>query len=248
MRHAVRSFAAASALAVVAASSASGVIAQSERNPSPYIARSEPVSGVSKVKVDGPIKVFVMSGQDRESSVTLSGPPELLADAVTRVEDGVLTIGFREGAEWSWNPGSGVNAVVLLPALEGIETEGPAQVETVNVGPTVPSFSATVNGAGKITADDVKADKVQLAIGGSGSIRIGGTAGDVAYASGGAGSIDAKRLRASSGAISVGGPGSVFADISGTAQINVGGAGTVEVVGGASCAIRAPRPSQVECR
>lgn len=222
--------------------------AQGDRNYSPYSARSEPITGVRKVKVDGAIKVFVMSGSNRESSVTLSGPPELLADAVTRVEDGVLTIGFREGADWSWNPGSGMNVVVLLPALEGIETDGPAQVETVNVGVSVPKFAATVNGAGKISVDEVRAESVQLAVGGAGSIRIGGTAGDVAYALGGAGSIDAKRLRAATGAISLGGAGSVFADISGAAQINVGGPGRVEVVGGASCTTSAPRPSQVECR
>jgi hypothetical protein len=248
MLHAVRLFAAAFALAAMAASPSSGVIAQSERNPSPYIARSEPISGVRKIKVEGAINVLVMSGQVPESSVTFSGPPELLADAVTRIEDGVLTISFREGADWSWNSGSGMNVVVRLPALEGIETNGPAQVETVNLSVAVPTFSATVNGAGKIAANDVRAENVQLAVGGSGSIRISGTAGDVAYATGGAGSIDAKRLRATNGAISLGGPGAVFADISGAADINVGGPGTVEVVGGATCTTRAPRPSQVECR
>lgn len=248
MRYTVRLFAATFTFAAVAVASASGVIAQSERNPSPYNARSEPITGVRKVKVDGAIMVFVMSGSVQESSVTLSGPPELLADAVTRVEDGVLVIGFREGAEWSWNPGSGMNVVVRLPALEGIETDGPAQVEASVLGDTIPSFAAAVNGAGKIDVVNLTAKQVQLAVGGAGSITIGGIAEDATYALGGAGSIDAKRLRATSGAISVGGAGSVFADISGAAQINVGGSGKVEVVGGADCTTRAPRPSQVECR
>lgn len=248
MRIMLRAVTAAVAFAFFAAGWAAGVQAQGDRNPSPYEARREEFTGVRKIKVVGAIKVFVMSAPVETSAVTLAGPPELLADARTQVEDGVLTIGFREGANWSWNPGSGLQVVVSLPALEGIETDGPAQVEILNAATSVPGFAAVVNGAGKITVSDIKAKNVDVAIGGSGSVQIGGTAEVVALALGGAGSIDAKRLRAASGAISVGGPGSVFADISGAADINVGGPGTVEVVGGATCTTRAPRPSQVECR
>lgn len=221
--------------------------AQGDRNPSPYQSRTEAFAQASKLEIDGAFKVFVMSGTS-ERSVVLSGPPELLADVETRVEDGVLTIGFRKGADWSWNPGSGMNVVVNMPVLEGVETHGPAQVEALALQARVPDFAAAVNGAGRITVQKLKADRVQLAVGGSGSVQADGKAGDVAYSVGGAGSIEAKRLRATNGAISVGGPGAVFADISGAANINVGGPGTVEVVGGATCTTRAPRPSQVECR
>lgn len=225
----------------------SQVGAQGSRNPSPYQSRTEAFAQASKLEIDGAFKVLVMSGVS-ERSVGLSGPPELLADVETRVENGVLKIGFRKGADWSWNPGSGMNVVVNMPVLEGIETRGPAQVEAIALQARVPDFAAAVNGAGSITVQKLVADRVQLAVGGAGSVRADGKAGDVTYSVGGAGSIDAKRLRAASGAISLGGSGSVFADISGAADINVGGPGTVEVVGGATCTTRAPRPSQVECR
>lgn len=225
-----------------------GAAAQGDRNPSPYPARTEAVADVRKVKVEGPFKVFVMSGNTGESSVTLSGPSELLADASARVEDGVLVIAFREGAEWSWNPGSGMHAIVNLPALEGVEIDGAAQLEAITLEGPTSSFSAAVNGSGRIKVSQLDARSVTLAVGGSGTIAIDGTAGEVSYALGGAGTIDAKRLRAASGTIALGGAGSIYADISGPAQIDAGGSGKVEVVGGASCATRAAPPAQVECR
>lgn len=221
--------------------------AQGDRNPSPYQTRVEEIAKVGKVKVNGPFDVLVLAG-GAENTVTLFGPPELLADASARIEDGVLVIGFREGAQWSWDPGSGMHAVVNLAALESVETDGAAHVETVSTGTAVPSFSAAVNGSGKIKISQLDAQSVRLALGGSGSIDIDGKAGEVAYAIGGPGTIDAKGLRAASGTIAVGGAGTVYADIAGAVQISVGGPGKVEVVGGATCTTRAPRPEQVECR
>lgn len=226
---------------------ANGATAQGDLNPSPYQTRTEQFAEVRKVKVAGPFHVMVLADA-KENAVTLFGPPELLADASARIEDGVLMIGFREGAKWSWNPGSGMHAVVHLAVLESVETDGAARVETVSTGTAVPSFSAIVNGSGKIKVSRLEAQSVSLALGGSGSIDIDGRAQEVAYALGGAGTIDAKGLRAGSGTISVGGAGSVYADIAGAAQISVGGPGKVEVVGGATCTTRALRPEQVECR
>ncbi len=221
--------------------------AQGERNPSPYQTRSQSIEGVRSVKVEGPFQVLVMSGA-AESSVRLSGPPELLADATARMEGGTLTIALREGAQWSWNPGSGMHAVVHLPALESLEVEGAAIVEAIGVSTPVSTFAGSVSGAGRMHLAGLNARTVRLAVGGSGLIDVEGTAADVTYALGGAGTIDAKRLRAQTGVIALGGAGSIFADVSGPAQINVDGSGRVEVVGGAACTTRAPRASQVECR
>lgn len=235
--------------AVLALPAAGG--AQGDRNPSPYETRSSDVAAVSKVRIEGPFKVFILAGSD-EDRVDLFGPSELLADASARIVDDVLVIAFREGATWSWNPGSGMHANVRLKALDALEVEGPAMVEALMLPARQQGepddFTATLDGAGQVEISGLDASGVMFAVGGSGTIEAAGSADTVAYALGGAGRIEAKRLRARTGTIALGGAGKVYADIAESADVKVGGSGSVEIVGGATCTTRAPRPEQVECR
>lgn len=216
-----------------------------EAQPNPFQTREMPVTSFDGLEVAGPFKVFVLAGQE-PGKVSLVGPPALLNDTLATVSGKKLTIRFRDGANWSWNPGSGVNVVVTAPSLTSARVQGAAQVEID--GPKGDTFSAATDGAGSIALHQLNARRVLFATGGSGSITAEGIADEGTYAVGGSGSIDAKRLRVQTARIALGGAGSIYADVSRTATISAGGSGLVDVVGGASCIKSGANPQHIECR
>lgn len=227
------------------ASGSASAPSTAEANPSPYQSREVAVGAFDRLKVSGPFKVAVfVSGEP--TRVRVQGPPALLADTVVAVEGDTLTIRFREGATWSWNPGSGVNVVVSAPSLAAVNLEGAADVEVYGVhGET---FLAATEGSGEVKATGLDVGRVQLATGGAGGISVEGRAREATYVVGGSGSIDAMRLRVRNATIAIGGAGSSYANVSGTANISLSGNGRVEVVGGATCIKQPAKSRRVECR
>lgn len=216
-----------------------------ETQPSLYQSRDVSVDAFDQLEVSGPFKVGVfISGEPAQ--VRLSGPPALLADTIAKVDDDTLTIRFREGATWSWNPGSGVNVFVSAPKLVSARAQGAARVEIDQVRSEM--FSAATDGSGTIVLRGLETGRVLFATGGSGGITAEGVAREGSYAVGGSGSIDAKRLRVETASIAIGGAGSIYADVSSTADISVGGAGKVDVVGGATCTKQPAKSPRIECR
>lgn len=215
-----------------------------DQNPSPYQSRDLSPVRFDQLTVSGPFKVGVIVGQ--APHVSLQGPPALLADTVVTEEGGILTIRFREGAKWSWNPGSGMNVVVFTPTLSSVHVEGAADVEIM--GPRGDEFAAATDGSGSVAVHDMSVGVVQLSSAGAGAITVEGTARDATYVVGGSGSIDAMRTQAKEATIAINNSGSAFADVSGTANISINGSGHVQVVGGANCVKLPANSPRVKCR
>jgi len=213
--------------------------------PDPYQYRDVQIGTFDRLKVSGPFKVGVLVSAE-PAHVQLVGPPALLADTITTIEGDTLVIRFREGATWSWNPGSGVNAVVFAPNLTAVRLEGAAEVEVNGLRGDL--FSAATDSSGTIVVRQLDARHVELATSGSGGITVEGSARDAAYVVGGSGSIDAKRLRVERATIAIGSSGSAYADVSKTANISVTGTGRVDVVGGEICIEQPTKSPQVQCR
>ncbi|WP_271079607.1 GIN domain-containing protein [Aurantiacibacter sp. MUD61] len=218
-----------------------------ERNPSPYPVLNVPVGQFDEVQVSGAIQVFVIAGADAHG-VRLHGPRALIEDAIVDVEEGRLSIRFREGANWSWNPGSGLNVVVRTPSLSAIHIDGPVLAEVMQ--PRGESFTASTQAAGSIEITELDVGTVQLSTHGAGGITVSGSAREADYSVGGAGSIDAMRLRVTDAEIEISGAGSNYANVSGEAQIALtrDRGGRVEVVGGGTCVTQPANSDRVECR
>ena len=216
-----------------------------EAQTSSYESREVPIGRFDRLTVSGPFKVGVLVS-DEPARLHLVGPPAMLADAIATVEGDTLTIRFREGATWSWNPGSGVNVVIFTPNLASANTERAADVEIMGVrGET---FTAATDGSGAIVLRGLQVGYVALGTGGSGSITAEGSAREGLYAVGSSGSIDAKRLRVERASIGIDGSGSVYADVSGTANVSMRGSGRVDVVGGGTCITQPANSPRVDCR
>ncbi len=216
-----------------------------EANPSPYQSRKIAVGTFDRLMISGPFEVGVIV-TDEPGQVLLQGPAPLLADTIVTVEGGALSIRYREGATWSWNPGSGVNVVIFTPHLSSVSLKGAAIVEVDGVrGET---FAAATEGSGTMKATGLNVERVRLTTGGAGGISAEGVAREAIYLVGGSGSIDAMRLRVTRADIATEGAGSTYANVSGMATIASAGSGRIEVVGGATC-IKQPADSRrIECR
>ena len=214
-------------------------------NPSPYQSRDVAVGRFDRLRVSGPFQVGVVV-RDEPARVRLQGPPALLADAIVTVEGDTLSIRFREGATWSWNPGSGVNVVVSTPSLASVNLQGAADVAVYGVRGE--AFAAATEGSVSVRATGLDVGRVRLTTGGAGDISVEGSAREASYVVGGSGSIDAMRLRVRNASIAIGGEGSSYANVSGTANISSTGGGRVEVVGGATCIKRPADSRRIECR
>lgn len=218
-----------------------------ESDPNHFPVVTIPVKEFDKLEVSGALKVSVFVS-DRPSQVSLVGPRTMTADVIVAVDDGSLTIRFREGAERSWNPGAGVNVSVSTPNLASIILDGPGRVQ-VN-GPKGDSFAATTQAAGSIELIRLDVGEVEFATKGAGSISASGSSRDATYLTEGAGSIDAKRLRVTNAKIAVGGAGSIYADVSGESEILLRQlrGGRVEVVGGGTCISQPANSDRINCR
>lgn len=254
-------------LAATTALAACSTTSTPERAPgaSFYERQEVVIEAAHSLVVSGPFKVNVDASASAPELI-LFGPPEMIADTRAIVEDGTLTIGFVDGAEWNWNTGAGMHASVRLPALRSVATKGSGSIDAYGVktetfgaatsgsGPItirrleVDTLQVATGGSGSITVTDLSATTVQLATGGSGSINVHGKAEKASIGTGGSGSIDAKRLRVETADIGVSGSGSVYADVTRTAQIAVLGSGRVDVVGGAQCTVPPSHKPKVECR
>ncbi len=213
--------------------------------PTPYENRNIPVDRFDRLKVSGPFKVGVLIGTE-PPHILLVGPPALLGDIIARVEGDTLVIRFREGATWSWNPGSGVNIVVFASRLNAVRLEGAATIEVNGVRGDM--LSAATDGSGTIVVRQLNVEHVELETSGAGGITVEGSARDAVYVVSGSGSIDAKRLRVERATIAIGSSGSAYADVSRTANVSVTGAGRLNLVGGAACMEQPIHSPQVDCR
>ncbi len=216
-----------------------------EKNPSPYQSREVAIGSFEHLKVSGPFKVGVIVSRE-VAQVRIQGPAALLADTIATLEGDTLTIRFREGANWSWNPGSGVSIFVSTPNLNSISVEGAANVEVFGVSGDM--FSAALDGSGTISARRLAVRHAQLTTDGAGDITVEGIAREGTYVIGGSGSIDAKRMPVKTATIAIGGAGSAYADVSNSAIISMSGSGHVEVVGGATCIKQPSNSPRVVCR
>lgn len=225
----------------------SALAATGERDPKNFPVVTIPVDPFDQVDVSGAFKVYVFVS-DSPTEVALVGPRSMTSDVIAKVENGILKLRFRDGAERSWSPGAGVNVSISTPKLTAVKIDGPTLME-IN-GPKGDSFAATTLEAGSIEIAGLNVGNIELATKGAGSISVGGSAREATYSTGGAGSIDAKRLRVTNAKMAVGGAGSIYADVSGESEITLGRSrgGQVEVVGGGKCISQPASTDRIDCR
>ena len=198
-------------------------------------------SGFDKVAVGGSDNVSVRQGNGY--SVIASGEAADLDKLEVRVEKGVLHIGRKKG-NWGWG-GKDVNVAVTLPALHGLSLAGSADVQADKGSGDI--FDIRVAGSGNLMPASLDTRTANVAISGSGDVKVAGRCGALNVKIAGSGDADLAGLACTNTAISVAGSGNVSARASGQADVRIAGSGDVRITGGARCIKKAAGSGTVQC-
>ncbi len=138
---------------------------------------------------------------------------ENLLEAI-RVEIKGKSLNFENRKSYSYmSSRSNIKFTVTLPELEDIALGGSGSI---------------------VTKSDFNSEKMSIALGGSGDIRLTGKAKYQEVAIGGSGDIDLSNLIGEKGEVSIGGSGNVKINVSERLEVAIAGSGDVEYQGNPS--------------
>lgn len=180
------------------------------RDTSADIAKTYGVAGFDAVDVAGVYEVDVNVGGDA-FSVSLSGPPESLAQADVRVENSVLVLDVKDGdtRKGTWKDRHGLTAKVSMPSLRAFEASG------------------VVDG----TVEGVNSDSMSIRLSGVGDLDVKGKCGALTAALSGVGDLDAENLECKTATVDVSGAGKASVYATDKVAATVGGVGSIVVYG-----------------
>ena len=183
-------------------------------------------------------RVFLTTGDSME--IAVEGDTQ---DALRFVlEENTLGITLAEGRKIE----NGEAIVrVTMPAPTSLVMAGTSRIvaQTVASGAEI-----VVGGAGKIDLGTVSSDKLEITIGGSGSVIGLGKTSQLEINIGGSGSVDMPGLEADRADISIGGSGNVAFASNGKVDATIAGSGNVTVIGSATCEVKTFGSGKLTCR
>jgi hypothetical protein len=169
------------------------------------VSQTRSVSGFDRIRLDGAFSATVTAGT-RETRFVMSGDPDQLARVTTKVSDGLLVVGMRDGDNHLKGT---VRLIVDLPVLRSFKIAG--------VG------HANITG---LTGADL-----ELSIPGAASIDASGRAGNETIALDGTGKIDASAVTAHNVTADANGVGAIYVQGSGSMVLNLNGVGEIRYKG-----------------
>ncbi|WP_295999301.1 DUF2807 domain-containing protein [Rugamonas sp.] len=200
---------------------------------------------VVRVKIDGMLDLKVRQGA--VPSLTITADKTVLAK-LTAVQSGDTLHFDTESHGFKFSRSSGARAVLVLPALREVVSDGVGSTE-IN-GFSGEQIDLTLEGAGsmKMTCDYKKLkanlggvgsmtlwvsenDSVDLDLRGAGYITIGGHSKMLNATLGGLGSLNAQQLQADSATVELSGLGNATVSAKTNATLNLSGLGSVTVYG-----------------
>ncbi|MFW2349106.1 GIN domain-containing protein [Qipengyuania sp.] len=174
------------------------------------VSQNRPIGSFDTLSIDGPVDVVIRQGAAR--SLVLTAEDNIMPLVRARTEGGTLSL----DTTGSFRSRRGVSAVLTVSSLDKV----------------------TINASGDVRFDGWNAERIELVIGGSGDIELGGEVANVRALIQGSGDIDLAPTRLSyvdadiegSGAIRMGSLRKLDASIDGSGMIEAGVVGELDAV------------------
>lgn len=175
-----------------------------------------------KIRIEGPFDVTI--DPNKEQGLTITAPSDVLADIVSTVEDGELTlesdnIGFMSPE---------IKVVIANDRLEAITVTGSGSF--VGAVRTKRDLRLIVSGSGSIETQ-AEAGKVDAVISGSGDIRMVGKCENLEAGISGSGDMDFSNLEVTDADLSISGSGDMNVHVSGKLEASIAGSGSIDYKG-----------------
>lgn len=205
---------------------------------------SRPIQAIKELVIRGSVEVHVKRGEP--SMMVIAERPE---EVITEMRGGALTISQESslssggvidvitgrsfqvgsvGGSVRINRGREASQVFHGPVGSVVVLQGQSVVVEINL-PNLPS--ATIEGSGDLSLEDLFQDEIELAITGSGTIRASGQVNRMSAEILGSGDVKAKELLVTSADLRVSGSGDIKAHVTHSLSARASGAGGIKVWG-----------------
>lgn len=207
--------------------------------------RSLSVTDFDKLRVDGSFVVDVVRG--RPTSVVVTGTPAAIDAVLASVQGTTLAIRRVRTASGSaaTRPPEPARLRVTTPALLNVWISGPAKVSIDRMQGL--RLGASLEGAGSLSIGTLAADRFDLAMLGSGRVKLGGSVANFGAVVRGAGDVDAAALTATDAKLASETAGTITLGVKRSATVTATGAGRVEILGKPACTVRNTGSGDVVC-
>lgn len=203
--------------------------------------RSFMVTGVDRVRVDGPYDVRVVTGV--ASSAKVEGDRDAVQRLMVRVDGGTLVVTASTDSSLGGRRGSATPTLVTITvpiAIRAALINGGGRLSVDRMkGQRV---DLSVNGAGTLRVDAIDAGELAATLTGTGMMTLGGKAARATFGSYGAGSIDAAGMMANDLMVQSGSSGNGSFAARFTARVTTSGLGEVVVAGQPKCVVSGSGP------
>jgi len=203
------------------------------------------VADFDRLVVEGPYVVHLVTG--RASTASAQGRRDALDRVSIDVQGQTLRIRRNRNA-WGGAPGADPGTVTVALATRSLRSArliGPARLDLQ--GARGLALELSVEGSGDLRAIGVDADRLSLALLGSGRLEIAGAARMVSGNFQGTGDIAAAGLSARQAAIATTTSGAVALTVNGPASVTANGLGTIRILGRPVCTASGVSADQVQC-
>lgn len=187
----------------------------------------------------GPDKIIVSDGSKLD--IDVSGDATAVELVRFTLKDGTLGVLRAKG---NWKDTGHAVIRVTMPSPESITIAGSGSVEAASM-----ADSADINivGSGSLKLAQLKAAKADVTVAGSGSLSAAGSATKLDLNIVGSGKADLEGVQVDSADITVAGSGDAAFSSDGKIEATILGAGTVRVIGRATCEVSSMGSGKVIC-
>jgi len=183
------------------------------------------IAGVRGIEVRGPINVVLK--QSPAEKLTLHTDDNLAPLIETPVVDGILLVGVKAGA--GFHSRHAVGITVELPGLRSVKLLGSGDFTSADLETDL--LDIAVQGSGNLRIDALRAATVSVLMQGSGDVVLSGTVPKQGCVIAGGGDLDAGELAGRDVAVRVAGSGSAHVWVSQTLSVDIDGSGNVHYRG-----------------
>jgi hypothetical protein len=203
------------------------------------------VADFDRVQIDGPYEVILMTG--KPSSAVAKGDREEIERVSVEVQGGVLRI-RPDRTTWSRRQPTSdgpVRVEISTRELKSATLLGSGRLSIDNLKGLRADIA--IAGSGQINAANVETDNLVTDIIGSGRISLSGKTKTLRANIQGAGDLDAARLTASEAQLITETAGTVVVHASRSARVRASGLGDVTVIGKPACTLQGASANRVRC-
>ncbi len=183
------------------------------------------VGSFEKVAVSGSFDVFLVKGNEGKLDIKIED--NLLAYLVTEVDNGKLKIKWKKGT--SINTRKAVIITVYFKDIEAVSLSGSGDIIGKDLIKSN-NFEVAVAGSGDIKLN-VKTNEMDAAISGSGDIDLEGSSENFTAAIAGSGDIDAVNLKTDKAELRISGSGGITITVLNELIAKISGSGDIKYKG-----------------